>query len=242
MARRSSIAAFVTALAVLAAGVAGCGSSSSKSSSSSAPADNGVASKSAQEIVSATKAAADKATSVHVAGSIVSGATPITLNMDIASSRGGRGQLSENGLSFELIQVGETVYIKGSPAFYRQIGGPAAAQLLQGRWLKAPTSSADFSSISSLTNLRKLLDSALASHGPLQKRPVQTVDGQSVVGVVDTAKGGTLFVATKGQPYPIAIAKSGKEGGKVSFTRWNEPVTLTAPPNSIDITQLRGVR
>jgi hypothetical protein len=220
-------------LAVLCGVGGGCGGSSSSSGS-------GVASKSATEIVAATRAAAETASSVHVSGSIVSGGSPITLNLDLLAGRGGRGQLSENGAGFELIQTGGTVYIKGSPAFYRRIGGSAAAQLLQGRWLKAPTTSSDFASIASLTDLRRLIDSTLASHGTLRKEAPKTVNGQEAVGVTDVTRGGTLYVATKGKPYPVAIAKGGSGGGKVNFERWNEKVTITPPAGAIDISQLRA--
>src|SRR5436190_8174106 len=221
------------ALAALSGLIGGCGGSSSSSG-------NGVASKSPTEIVAATRAAAETASSVHLSGTIVSGGSPITLNLDLLAGRGGRGQLSEKGASFELVQTGGTVYIKGSPAFYRRIGGSAAAQLLQGRWLKAPTTSSDFASISSLTDLRKLIDSTLSSHGTLRKEASKTVNGQAAVGVTDVTRGGTLYVATKGKPYPVAIAKSGGGGGKVNFERWNEPVTITPPSDAIDISRLRS--
>ena len=219
---------------VLSSGLLGaCGGSSSSSG-------NGIASKSPKEIVAETRAAAQKASSVHVSGSIASASAPIALNLDLAAGRGGRGQLSEGGVGFEVIQTGGTVYIKGSPAFYRRIGGPAAAQVLRGRWLKAPATSSDFASISSLTDLRKLIDSALASQGKLSKSGAKTVNGQAVVGVTDVTRGGTLYVAVKGTPYPVAIVKSGSSGGKVNFGRWNEPVTITPPADAIDISQLRS--
>ena len=208
----------------------GCGSSSS---------GNGVASKAPNEIVAASKAAADKAKSAHVSGSIVSGGSPITLDLDL-SSAGGRGRLALNELGFELIQTGGTVYIKGSPAFYRRIGGAAAAQLLQGKWLKAPARTPEFASISSLTDLHSLANAALASHGSLVKTATTTVNGQRVVGVSDQSRGGRLYVATTGQPYPVEIAKRGAGGGTVSFDRWNEPISITPPANAIDITQLRA--
>ncbi|MFI4972859.1 MAG: hypothetical protein ACHP7H_09280, partial [Hyphomicrobiales bacterium] len=77
----------VSALALLltvalTAALTGCGSSG-----------NGVASKSASEILAASKAAADSATSVHVAGKSSQGPLSITLNLDMASN-GGRGQIS----------------------------------------------------------------------------------------------------------------------------------------------------
>jgi len=217
---------------VLLAGLlGGCGGSSS---------GNGVAAKAPTDIVAAAKVAAEGASSVHVSGSIVSGGLPITLDMDLLAGKGGRGQLTENGLGFELIQTGGTVYIKGTPAFYRHIGGTAAAQLLQGKWLKAPTTSKEFASIASLTDLHQLVDTTLTNHGTLAKGATTTVDGQKVVGVTDTAKDGTLYVAEAGQPYPIEITKSGAGGGTITFDRWNESVALAAPANAIDITQLQS--
>jgi hypothetical protein len=132
------------------------------------------------------------------------------------------------------------VYIKGSAAFYRHIGGAAAAQLLQGRWLKAPTTSPEFASISSLTDLHRLIDATLATQGNLAKTGTTTINGQRVVGVSDQTKGGILYVAATGKPYPVQIAKSGAGGGSVSFDRWNEAVTIAPPANSIDIAQLRS--
>ena len=136
------------AVVVLVVLLAGCGGGSSSSSSGSS--DNGVSSKSPADILTATKVVANGANSVHVAGSIVSDGSPITLDMNLLAGKGGRGKLSESGLAFELIAVGKTVYIKGSPAFYKHIGGSAAAQLFQGKWLKASATDSDFASLSQL--------------------------------------------------------------------------------------------
>jgi hypothetical protein len=215
------------------AALAGCGSSSSGSSG------NGVASKSPAEIVAAARAAADGASSVHVSGSTTTGGTPITLDLTLAAGKGGQGQVSENGLSFEMIETGGTVYIKGSQAFYSHFAGAAAAQLLEGKWLKAPSSNASFAGLSSLTDLRKLLSAALGSHGALSAAGTSTVNGQAVVGVRDTTQNGTLYVATAGQPYPVQIAKNSAGGGAITFDEWNKPVTLAAPADAIDIEQLQ---
>jgi hypothetical protein len=157
---RASAPLLVTLL--IAAAIAGCGGSSSSSG-------NGVADKTPAEILAATKTASDAATSVHVSGSIVSEKSPITLDVSLLAGKGGRGKISENGLPFELIQAGGSVYIKGTAAFYKRIGGTAAAQLLQGKWLKAPSSDANFASLSQLTDLRQLVDQTLTSHGSLRK-------------------------------------------------------------------------
>jgi hypothetical protein len=210
--------------------LAACGSSSG----------NGVASKTPTEIVTAAKTAVDGANAVHVSGSIVSSGTPITLDLDLLAGKGARGRLSDNGLAFELIEIGQTVYIKGSSAFYRHLGGTAAAQLLEGKWLKAPTTSGSFASLASLTDLRQLFDTAFAHHGTLAKSGTTTIGGQKVVGVSDTSKGGTLYVATTGSAYPIQVVGAATNVGKISFDRWNERVPLAQPANAIDITQLQS--
>jgi hypothetical protein len=222
----------LAALALVAVPLAGCGSSSS--------AGNGVASKTPAEIVAAAKTAADGASSVHVSGSIVSAGSPITLDLELVSGKGGRGQISEGGLSFNLILLDGTAYISGSPAFYSHFGGPAAAQLLEGKWLKAPSKTGNFSTLGSLTNLSELLDTALTDHGTLAKGPTTTLGGAHVLSITDVAHGGTMYVSTTGKPYPLEITKSGAGGGTISFDRWNAAVTLAAPKDTIDLAQLEG--
>jgi hypothetical protein len=229
--RLRRLSAALLSLALILAALSGCGSSSS---------GNGVASKSPSEILTAAKAAADSASSVRVSGSTVTGGTPIALDLSLVAGKGGRGKLSQSGLSFELIEIDGTIYINGSPAFYSHFAGPAAAQLLHGKWLKASTSNASFAGLSSLTDLRKLLDAALSnSHNSLTKVGTSTVNGQPVVGLKDTAQNGILYVATTGTAYPLEITKNGSGGGKITFSEWNKPVTLTAPTNAVDIEQLQ---
>jgi hypothetical protein len=220
---------FVLPLAIVA--LSGCGTTSKT---------NGIAAKQPAEAVAAAKAAADGASSVHVSGSAASGGSPITLDLDLVAGQGGRGRVSENGLSFEVIHVGSTVYIKGTPAFYQRVGGPAAARLLQGKWLKAPASVGSFSSLASLTDLRQLADRTLAIHGTPARAGTATVGGQKAVGITNTATGGTLYIATTGPPYPVAVTDDGARGGRIVLDRWNEPVSLAAPANALDITQLQS--
>lgn len=226
MHRRLALPLLLVALAA-----AGCGSSSSSG--------NDVASKSASEILAASKAAADSASSVHVTGSLTNNGTPIALNLSLASGHGGRGQISQGNLSFELIVLGDTIYIKGSPAFYSHFGGSAAAQLFQGKWLKAPVSGGELGSLAALTNFGQLLNQTLTSQGALTKGPTSIVAGTPVIELRDPARNGSLFVATTGKPYPIQIVKQGSETGHITFTDWNRPVPLSAPAGAIDLSQLQ---
>jgi hypothetical protein len=230
--RRAHLLVLALSLAILSAAIDGCGGGSSSG--------NGIADKSPTQIVAATKKVSDAAKSVHVSGSLVSGGTPISIDVDLIAGKGGRGKLAQNGLAFELIEVANTVYIKGSSSFYKHIGGSAAAQLLQGKWLKAPASSSGFASIGQLTNLRQLVDQTLADHGTLSKSGTTTIQGQKVIGVTDKGKGGTLYIAATGKPYPVQISRSGSGTGTITFDRWNEQITLAAPANAIDIAQLQA--
>src|SRR5690242_9922251 len=88
------------ALCVLAAALAlaGCGGSSSSG--------NGIESKSPQQILEATKSAASTASSVHIKGSIVSSGKPISLDMELLAGKGGKGTISQEGFTIQLVQTG----------------------------------------------------------------------------------------------------------------------------------------
>ncbi len=220
-------------LALLALALAGCGSSSS---------GNGVAAKTPAQILAAAKAAAARAASVHVAGSMSDEGKPVSLDMELESGKGGKGTIALEGLSLRLIELNGTVFVNGGDAFYRHVAGAAAAQLLRGKWLKAPASSGNFSSLAALTDLSKLIGSTLTAHGVLARAVAATVNGQEAVGVTDSSRGGTLYVAATGAPYPLEIVKRGSGGGKIVFDRWNKAVTLSAPSDAVNINQLQSGR
>jgi hypothetical protein len=223
------VSAIVSGLAVLA--LAACGSSGGASS-------NGIASKSPDQIVAAATSAVSNVSSVHVAGSVPNANQPITLDLSLVNGKGGKGAMSESGLSFQIVALGQEVYINGSSSFWTKFGGAAAAQLLSGKWLKAPATG-QLASLATLTNGHKLFGQLLSSHGKLEKGKATTIQGQQAVPVTDTTNGGTLYVATTGKPYPIEIVKSGSDGGHIVFNGFNQPVTLTAPANAIDISKLK---
>jgi hypothetical protein len=216
---------------VLAAGaLAACGSSS--------PSGNGVAGKSASDILKASSTAIESAKSVHVSGALADSGQSIKLDLNILSGKGATGSMSQNGLSFKIIAAGKYVYINGSPGFWKHFGGSAAATLFQGKWLKAPSTSSDFASLTSLTDLHKLAQSLVTGHGSLSKGSSSTVNGHKVVAVKDSQ--GQLYVATTGKPYPIQIVKNGSSTQHVDFDKYNAAVSLTPPSKSIDINQLQG--
>ena len=202
--------------------------------------DNGVAAKAPAAIVSTAQQAASGANSVHLSGSIAATGAPTTFDLNLVKGTGGSGTLSVNGLSFNLIRIGSTIYVKGSPAFYKKFSG-AAASLLQGKWLKGQSTSGSFKSIGPFTDLTSFVNQALASQPgqKLSKGANTTIAGQKVVEVKDP-NGGTLSIATSGTPFPVRIAQGGANGGMITFDRWNTPVTLTPPAGAVDLAKLQA--
>lgn len=228
---RFRIAMSTASVLTLAAVIAGCGGSS----------DNGVAAKSPDAIITATTNAIDGVKSVHVLGSLRSGGSPIALNLELVGGKGASGQMAQSGAAFRIIALNGVVYINGSDAFWRRFGGNGAAQIFHGKWLKAPATG-QFASLGTLTDLRKLFNQLLSNRGSLTKGGTASVAGQKVVAVTNATMGGTLYVATTGQPYPVEIVKTGQQGGHILFNRYNESVSLSAPSNAIDISQLQSKR
>ncbi|HTT31243.1 MAG TPA: hypothetical protein VMG37_22710 [Solirubrobacteraceae bacterium] len=218
--------------ALVALALAACGSSGGSSS------DNGISSKSPNEIVSAATSAVSSVNSVHVAGTVLSGGQHVTLDLNLVNGKGGKGSMAQNGLGFQIVAVGSEVYINGSQSFWKTFGGSAAAQLLSGKWLKAPATG-QLSSLATLTNVQKLFNQLLSSHGKLAKGKTTTIHGQPAIAVTDTTNGGTLYVATTGKAYPLEISKTGAQGGQITFDHFDQPVTLTPPAKAIDISQLK---
>jgi hypothetical protein len=204
----------------------------------SGPSTNGVERKSPDGIVTAARNAVGSARSVHVAGNVMNGGSRITLDLNLMNGRGGQGSMAQNGLSVQVLTVGDEVYIDGTIAFWRRFAGNAAAPLLWGKWIRAPAGGR-LGTLATLTDLQKLFGQLLASHGRLAKGSITTVHGQRVIAVKDITNGGTLYVATTGEPYPLEIVKSGSDGGRIAFDRFNQPMGLAPPGNAIDISQLQ---
>ena len=220
------------ALALCALAIAACGSSSSSG--------NGEAAKSANQILSDAVSAAQGASSVRVSGSITDNGQPVSVDLKLVNGKGGSGSMTIQGAPVQIIDVNNTLYMNGSDAFWSKVGGGSAVvALLHGKWLKAPATG-NFSSLASLTSIHALFSQLLNSHGTLTKGSTKTVNGQSAIAITDTAKSGTIYVATTGKPYPLQLAKSGSSGGAVNFGQYEQAVSLSAPANSIDISKIHG--
>jgi hypothetical protein len=222
------------ALALTAALLVGCGSHSK------AAKPNGEASKPALRVLADARRTATEASSFHVSGHVVSGGTPVTLDLSLARGKGATGSMSAKGLGFDLVRIGSTLYIKGSDAFYKHFAGAQIAPLLHGKWLKS-TTNGRLRQLVPLTEASGLFAKISAGHGKLVNDGKTTYKGQQVVAIRDTSDNSKLYVAATGTPYPVAIVGGRKgQSGTITFGDWNEHVSLSAPKNALGISNVTG--
>jgi hypothetical protein len=111
--------------------------------------------------------------------------------------------------------------------------------VLQGKWLKTPATG-NYASIAKLGNLREFFNQVFGHHGSLTKTATKTINGIKAVGLRDTQKGGVLYVATTGKPYPVELNGNtgGGSGGKLTFSGYGTAFKIAPPANSISLAQL----
>jgi hypothetical protein len=204
-----------------------------------APLPNGEAAKFPDAIVDDAIAAASKATTVHIVGSVSNAGRPLKLNLNLTTGRGGAGTVSVSGLTFDIVRIGATSYFKGGPAFWSHFGGSKIGTAANGRWVEASATTGDLASFTPLTDVKQLFSGVLGSHGPLEKAVNQLkIDGESAIVIIDSGSNDRLFIAANGPPYPLKLAQQG--GGTVTFDGWNKPVSLQAPKNAVALDKLKS--
>jgi len=223
----ASMGRHVAWILLAALAVAGCGGGSSS---------NGEAKKPAAQVVADAKKAALAASSVHVTGAGSDNGQPLKLDLTIGRS-GAKGHIVESGASFDLVRVGDTVYVKGDDAFLKKFAGAAAATLFHDRWLKGSINDAQLGALAPLTDLGQFFGGVLDQHGVLTNKGETTRHGAKVVEIRDSTQGGSLFVAATGDPYPVALAGGGQQGD-VEFADWNVDAEIAAPKNAVDLRAL----
>ncbi len=221
-------AALALAILALGAGLAGCGSS-----------DNGVASKSAAEILAAATAAAQHASSVHVVSGASVRRTKFTLDAIMASGQG-QARASLLGTAFEAIRTANTLYLKGNATLSARLGATLGVKIPPNTWLKGPANGT-LKQLGLFTSTNSEIPWILGKRGTLTKGAIVKINGQPAIELKQVTKlyTGVLYIATTGEPYPIKLLKHGRETGQTTFTAWNDPVSVSAPENAVELSQLQ---
>jgi hypothetical protein len=233
---RLVVAALAAALVLAACG--GKGTTTTKSPSK--PADNGVAAKDANQILSDAKTALRGASSVHLTGAFADSGNRFGLDMRVGRGAA-TGSFTVQGSQLNVLAVDGKFYLRGK-LFWQKTGGAQLANAIGDRWVLVPPSStaaASFADFKKLTELDAYADEFLKPTGTISKGQTGSVNGQPAVALKDS-DGSSLWVATSGSPLPLRIEpKDTGTGDKLDFVDYNAPVSATAPADALDISKFQ---
>jgi hypothetical protein len=220
--------------------LAGCGGSSSSSSASgssgasSSSASSGSSSSSLKglsgaEVLGKAKTSFTGATSVHVVLR-AKGDSGEAVGYDVryAKGKGASGTVNAGTGEIKLLAIGTDLYFTGDAKALAQFGATGAA----GTWFKTTSSSPVGAALTELTDVTKLADQIFKPSGAVEVVDGKDVDGKATVGLLDKgAEGGTLYVASEGETYPLLIEPPAakKDQGEARFSEYGAPVELTPP-------------
>lgn len=196
---------------------------------------NGVGKLSAAQIQARTKAAAGSVDAVRLSGSVVTSGRTYKLDMSLKAD-GGAGSVTAQGATFHLLRVGEQLFLKADAAFWKKGDGTsgggsdtAAADKLEGKYVKVPTGDPSYKKFSGFTDKDLLLDGLLTLHGALATDGHHEQSGVRTVRITgDGGSGGTLDVSLEGRPYPLLLQRAGG-AGTLRFSSWGKDFALEEP-------------
>ncbi|MEX2969011.1 hypothetical protein [Streptomyces sp. C184] len=212
--------------AALAAALTGCGGGEDPDAGT-----NGLGKLPPTKIESKARAAAQRAGTVHLSGNVVSQGRTYKLDMSLAKD-GAKGELTTKEAAFEVLRVGDALYLKADASFWAgEKGGAAggAASKLDGKYVKVPAADPVYKRFSGFTDKDTLLAGLLGLHGKLTAGDRSDVDGVRTIRLTAAAgAGGTLDVSLDGTPYPLRLQRAGG-AGVLRLDDWGKRVDLRAP-------------
>ena len=220
----------------------GCGKDGAGPEATPTPTDNGVSVLTADQILERATTALKAAKSFRMKGELsLSEGEKLKLDVNI-NNTDTSGTIEVNGAAVEILKVGTDLYFKGSDAFWKSIdkdNGEKIAILLKDKWAKAPTSDKQLSAFASIVDPDKLLD----PDGTITKGSAKDINGTPAIGLVTSkADGGTLYVATTGEPYPLRLeGPPGEEA--IDLSEFGATFDIKTPPTAevVDMEKVRTV-
>ncbi|MFE0251980.1 hypothetical protein [Streptomyces sp. NPDC059010] len=226
--RRAALVSAICALVVSGTGLTGCSEDPDEGT-------NGVGKLPAAEIQRKSRAAADSATAVRLSGSVATSGRTYRLDMRLKAD-GATGSVTAQGATFQLLRIGEQLYLKADAGFWNGADGAgggkadaAAADKLGGKFVRVPQGDPSYKKFSGFTEKDVLLDGLLTLHGTLATDGHHEQAGTRTIRITgDKGSGGTLDVSLEGTPYPLSLTRAGG-AGTLTFGSWGEDFALEKP-------------
>lgn len=203
---------------------------------------NGLAKLPPETIEQRAREAAEAADALRLSGSVLTEEAGFRLDMRLGPD-GGIGEVSTQGMTFELLRVEEELYIKADAAFwrYQQEDGEDGegeeevdpdidpAEKLEGKYVKVAPEDPAYEQLSGFTDKSVLLDGLLTLEGERATGDRGEIGGVRTISVVaDEGAGGVLEISLIGTPYPLRLARGG-DAGEIRMADWNKDFTLRVP-------------
>ncbi|MFI9205189.1 hypothetical protein [Streptomyces sp. NPDC053048] len=242
---RTRNTALVGALCVgLSAVLTACGSSTPEDPDAGT---NGVGKLEPAAIQDKARAAARGAEAVHLSGNVVSQGRTYRIDMRLKKNGGlGRVSSSSDASAFELLRVGDELYLKAPAGFWAKAAASspspapkstaskagdaaAAAGKLDDKYVKVPSDDPSYQQFKGFTDKDVLLDGLIGLQGRLTRGDRGTVGGVKTVRVNGAnGGGGTLDVSLVGTPYPLRVQRAGG-AGQLELDSWGKDFALAVP-------------
>ncbi|UFQ17912.1 MULTISPECIES: hypothetical protein [Streptomyces] len=218
MAANRKLLAVAVACSAAVIGLAGCGSDEEKD-----PFEGMSADKIADKAADASKDAG----SFKVSGEGKQDGKPLKVDFAIAKSGECKGKADggAQGGTAEFLVTGDTQYMKGDEAFWKDAMGGAQGSRLKDKWVKTPNEKKGFCNADDMFKSSELKG--------LKREKDAEVDGEKAAVLTKNKSGkkSTFYVATEGKPYFLKVVTSGKEDpGTMYFSDYGKPVVVKAPP------------
>lgn len=216
----------------------GCQSGDTQEPGPVGPTDNGVSALAADEILERAKGALQQAKSYRMKGNGSSDGKKMSLDFRVSGTDVG-GRLTMDGANIEVLAIAGHQYIRPDEKFWSTFAGPDKAhefaKLMGDKWVAVPNGDKSFGGLFGAANV----DEILKPDGTLTKGEPKDLDGTKAIGLVDGgAEGGTLYVATTGEPYPLRMVSTKPAEGQVSFTDFGATFDDLKAPAEADVVDL----
>ena len=181
--------------------------------------------------------------SVHISGKITQGKSTILLDLLVNGDGEGGGEFEQQGAVIKIERVGPLLYFNAPTTFWAKHATAAQTKEFGGKWIEFSAVDARFVSFDQFLSAADLVTAAFQGHtAPLTVSRPTTYAGHKVVIVKDTvvSKGkkstGLMYIAAKGpaRVYKIVNHTPG-EVSTLVFDHYGKSVTLTVPPNAINL-------
>ncbi len=200
----------------------------------SACGSNGEAAKSPQQILRDTATALTAAKSYQIQGKVATGSGLGSFTFKVGGVNLGEGSFAQGPVSFQMEEIRGIDYIKSSN-LWAGLGGGALQGLLANRWVSIPADNPLVqqltTGLAALTSAKQTAAGFTKGDAKARRGPTSTVDGQEVVAVVNGSS--TVFVATRGQPFPIRV--TGSNGSYLNLSNFNASFGITVPKQPVNL-------